>query len=162
MVVIAAEEIRAYKLFTGLDEAELAEIAGLCQRRNYENSDILFAPENPSEDIFLLESGNDAVQIELPIGTQGEKIVIHTLNKGEAFGWAALGSQHARTAVARCLGPVSVLAINGKNLTQLLEKNNHAGYVVMKNLADAINTRLSYTTIAFRHEMRRLKKTALV
>lgn len=160
--MVKAGEIRGYKLFAGLDENELNEIAKLSRRRTYEANEIIFAPESPSEEMFLMETGNDAIQIETSLGIHGEKIVIHTLNKGEAFGWAALGPQHARTASARCLEHVSVIAINGKSLMQYLEKNNHAGYVVMKNLADIINIRLSYTTIAFRHELRRLKKVALV
>jgi len=160
--MLMIDDIRGYKLFKGLAEDELSEIANLSLRRTYNANSIIFDPDNPSEEIFILESGNDSIQIEIPLGIHDEKIVIHTLSKGEAFGWAALGSQHARTAVARCIEPVSVIAINGKSLLQLFEKNNHTGYVVMKNLADVINTRLSYTTVAFRHELRRLKKVALV
>jgi len=89
-------------------------------------------------------------------------MVIHTLCKGETFGWAALASRHIKTATARCIEPTTVIAIYGKNLTDLLEKNNHVGYVVMRNLADIINTRLAYTSVVFRHEILRLKKTIKV
>ncbi len=160
--MLTAEEIQGYKLFKGLAEKELSEIANISRRRTYEKNSIIFDPDTPSPDIFIVESGNDAIQIEIPLGLHDEKIVIHTLSKGEAFGWGAIGSQHVRTAIARCLEPVSVIAINWKNLMQLIEKNNHTGFIIMKNLADIINMRLSYTTVAFRHELRRLKKVALV
>jgi CRP-like cAMP-binding protein len=158
--MLTAQDIQGYKLFTGLAENELVVIAGLCRRQTYENNSVIFAPDTSSEEIFLLEGGNDAIQIEIQLGVHDEKIVIHTLSKGETFGWAALGSQHAKTATARCLDQASVIAINGKALMQLLEKNNQMGYIVMKNLADIINTRLSYTTVAFRREVRRLRKVA--
>jgi CRP/FNR family transcriptional regulator, cyclic AMP receptor protein len=156
--MLTAQDIKGYKLFIGLAEKELVEIAGLCRRQTYESNSVIFDPDTSSEEIFLLEGGNDAIQIEIPLGVHDEKIVIHTLSKGETFGWAALGSHHAKTATARCLDQASVIAINGKLLMQLLEKNNHLGYIVMKNLADIINTRLSYTTVAFRREVRRLRK----
>jgi len=160
--MLTTQDVQGYKLFTGLAENELREIASLCRRRSYESNSVIFDPDTPSEEIFLVEGGNDAIQIEIPLGVQEAKIVIHTLSKGETFGWAALGSQHVKTATARCLESVRVISINGKSLMQLLERNNHIGYQVMKNLSDIISARLSYTTVAFRHEIRRLRKTELV
>ena len=160
--MLTTQDVQGYKLFTGLAENELREIASLCRRRSYESNSVIFDPDTPSEEIFLVEGGNDAIQIEIPLGVQEAKIVIHTLSKGETFGWAALGSQHVKTATARCLESVRVISINGKSLMQLLETNNHIGYQVMKNLSDIISARLSYTTVAFRHEIRRLRKTELV
>jgi CRP/FNR family cyclic AMP-dependent transcriptional regulator len=162
MAMLKTKEIQGYKLFNGLAETELSEIAVFCNRLNYDTNSVIFDPDTPSENIFFLEGGNDAIQIEIPLGIHGDKIVIHTLSKGETFGWAALGSQHVKTATARCLVPVTVIAINGKRLMEFLARDNHAGYIVMKNLADIISTRLSYTTVAFRHEIRRLRKTVLV
>jgi len=43
----------------------------------------------------------------------------------------------------------------------MLEKNNHAGYIVMKNLSEIIALRLAYTTVAFRHEIRKNKAKPL-
>ena len=160
--MLTAKDIQSYKLFRGLAENELAEIAALAVRRTYEVNSIIFAPDTLSEELFLVEGGNDAIQIEIPLGVPKETIVIHTLSKGEAFGWASLGTQHVKTAIAKCVEQVNVIAINGKSLGKWLEDNPQAGYRVMKNLADIINTRLSYTTVAFRHELRRLKKAVLV
>jgi len=160
--MITAQELKGYKLFSGLTENELSEIAKIARRTTCDRSSVIFNPETPSEEIFLVEGSNDAIQIEIPLGPHEEKIVIHTLSKGETFGWASLGSQHVKTATARCLEQTSIIAINGKKLMQLLEMNNHMGYLVMKNLNDVINTRLAYTTVAFRHEIRKLKKIVAV
>jgi signal-transduction protein with cAMP-binding, CBS, and nucleotidyltransferase domain len=156
--MITIQDIKGYKLFSGLDENELKEIAGLCRRKTYDSGTILFDPHNPSEDLFLVEEGNDAIQIRTTLGNNEGNIVIHNLSKGETFGWTALGPQHIKVATAICVEQVNVIAINWNSLMQLLEKNNHTGYIVMKNLADIISTRLSYTTLAFRREIRELKK----
>jgi CRP/FNR family transcriptional regulator, cyclic AMP receptor protein len=156
--MLTIQEIKNYRVFSGLTENELAEIARLCVRRYFDSNAIIFEPDTPSEDIFILEEGNDAVQIEVPLGFSEGKIAIHTLSKGETFGWAPLGTRSFKIATARCLDRVSVIAINGKQLINLCERTNHIGYIVMRNLFDIINTRLSYTTIVFRYEIRKLKK----
>jgi len=157
--MVTPQEIKGYKLFSGLAENELIGIAGLCRRITFEGNTIIFDLDHPTEDIFIVESENEAIQIEIPISAHEDKIVIHTLSKGETFGWASLWTQNIRTAVARCLGPVTAIAINGKSLTRLLDDNCATGYVVMKNLVNIINTRLSYTTVAFRHEIRMARGT---
>ncbi len=155
--MFTGQELQRYNLFSGLEEKELNEIANLCTRRTYGSNEIIFGPDIPSEDLLLVEDGKDAIEIQIPLGPYGNKIVIHTLSKGEAFAWTSLVSQHVKTATARSLEPVSLIAINGKALMRLLEANNHIGFIVMRNLADIINSRLAYTTVAFRHETRRLK-----
>ena len=152
--MITPQEMKGYSLFSGLAENELIGIVNLCRRLAYDINMVIFDPDHPSENIFLVADENEAIQIEIPIIDHADKIIIHTLSKGEVFGWTALGTQHVRTATARCLRPVKLIAINVKSLMQLLEKNHHTGYIVMKNLVDIINTRLSYTTVAFRHEIR--------
>jgi CRP/FNR family transcriptional regulator, cyclic AMP receptor protein len=156
--MLTAQDIKGYTLFTGLTEPQLSQIAAICTRRRYQADDVIFDPDTPSGDLFLLERGNDAIQIEIPIGSHEDKIVIHTLSKGEVFGWAALGPPHARTAIARCLEQVDVIAMNGQELRQLLDADSRIGYVVMKNLSGFISSRLAYTTVAFRHEIRMLRK----
>ena len=69
----------------------------------------------------------------------GPRTVIHTLQKGEVFGWAALVPPHQRTGTARCVEKASVICLNGKDLIELLDKNDHMGYVVMKNLSGILS-----------------------
>jgi CRP/FNR family transcriptional regulator, cyclic AMP receptor protein len=158
--MITIQDIKGFKLVNGLDETELNEVANLCKRKTFQANAVIFEPEKPSDELFIVEGGNDAIQIEIPLGIQLGKIVIHTLSKGETFGWAAIESQHVKTATARCLESVSLIAIDGKALLQLFEKNTHMGYIVMKNLCDTISMRLAYTTVAFRHELRKVKSKA--
>jgi hypothetical protein len=41
---------------------------------------------------------------------------------------------------------------------ELLDKNDHMGYVVMKNLNGILSSRLAYTTLILRREIRKLAK----
>jgi len=156
--MVTIQDLKAFNLFAGLDEAELAEIARLCARRTYESGAEIFSPGTPAGDVFILERGNDVVQIEIAICEHMPKTVIHTLQKGEVFGWAALVPPHQRTGSARCVERASVICLDGKALMELLDKNDHMGYVVMKNLSGILSSRLAYTTLILRREIRKLAK----
>jgi len=159
--MIAIEDIRNFDLFSGLNEDELTEVAELCKRRIYELNSVIFDLDTLSDEIFIVEGADDSIQVEIPLGPGEGKVIIHTLTRGETFGWAALGSNHVKTAIVRCLARVSVVAINGNSLIQLMERNNHIGFIIMRNLSEIIALRLAYTTVAFRHEIRKIKNKPL-
>ena len=156
--MVTVHDLKQFNLFVGLEESELAQIARLCARRTYDGGAEVFSPGNPAGDIFMLVGGNDAVQIEIAICEHAPRTVVHTLQKGEVFGWAALVPPHQRTATARCVDKASVICLNGKDLMELLEKNDHMGYVVMRNLSGILSTRLTYTTLVLRREIRKVAK----
>ena len=156
--MVTVHDLKQFNLFVGLDEAELAGIARLCARRTYEAGAEIFSPGAPAGDVFLLEGRNDAVQIEIAICEDAPRTVLHTLQKGEFFGWAALVPPHQRTATARCVEKADVISVDGKALMGLLDKNDHMGYVVMKNLSGILSTRLTYTTLVLRREIRKLAR----
>jgi CRP/FNR family cyclic AMP-dependent transcriptional regulator len=156
--MVTVQDLKQFNLFAGLDESELGQIARLCARRTYEGGTEIFSPGNPAGDIFMLEDRNDAVQIEMAICEHAPKTVIHTLQKGEVFGWAALVPPHQRTGIARCVEKASVICLNGKDLMELMDANERMGYVVMRNLSGILSTRLSYTTLVLRREIRKLAR----
>ena len=156
--MVTIPDLKQFDLFVGLDDSELGLIAGLCSRRTCETAAEIFSPGAPAGDIFLLEGKNDAVQIEISVVENGPRTVIHTLQKGEVFGWAALVPPHQRTATARCVENASLIAVDGKGLMALLEKNQHMGFVVMRNLSAILSTRLSHTTLVLRREIRKLTR----
>lgn len=156
--MVTNQDLRRFNLFAGLDDSELGQIARLCARRTYECGNEVFSPGAPAADIFMLEDKNDAIQIEMDVFEGGPKTVIHTLQKGEVFGWAALVPPHQRTGIARCVEKASIICLNGKDLMELMEKNDHMGYMVMKNLSGILSNRLTYTTLVLRREIRKLAR----
>ncbi|MDD5700687.1 MAG: cyclic nucleotide-binding domain-containing protein [Dehalococcoidales bacterium] len=156
--MLKAEDIRGYNLFTGLEETELAEIAKLCTKKSYAAGTILFDPLKTTEDVFLLEGGNEAIQIEIPLGDGQSKIIVHTLSKGETFGWAPLCPVRIRTSTARVIEPASVLQIKGADLRRLCDENCHMGYLIMKNLSGIISLRLDSTIVVLRHKLQKTEK----
>jgi CRP-like cAMP-binding protein len=156
--MIAVEDLKQYNLFAGLTEPELQKIARLCTRQTFEQDAVIFDPYSVTDDLFLVEGGNEAVRIEVPIPETKKKFIVHSLSKGETFGWASLVPTHSRTALARCLQPADIIRINGTKLMGLLGKNEHMGYLIMRNLSGIISTRLAYTTIMLRREVGKVSR----
>jgi CRP-like cAMP-binding protein len=156
--MISIKILKSFSLFVGLSEAELSEIAKLCQERAYESGSVIFTIGGWATDVYLLENGKVDIQIEFKIYDYEIITTIYTVGKGEIFGWSALVPPHRLTASARCEGKADVITINGKKLLDLLEKDRRIGYVVMKNLSALISSRLASTTIALRHEIQKLAK----
>jgi CRP-like cAMP-binding protein len=155
---VTTEDIRGFNLFQGLKTIQLEKIARLCSREHITAQSVIFDPASTGENIFFLEDRNDSVQIEIPIPGYSAKMVIHTLRKGEVFGWAPLGPPHAKTALARSLEGCTLITLNGPQLMEVLENDYEMGYRIMKNLATTISSRLAYTSVVFRREINRLIK----
>ena len=156
--MLKAEEIKGYNLFAGLDELELDRIAKLCTRKTYKPNTVIFDPNATNSNVYLLEGGNESIQIEIPFNNGKSKIVIHSLSKGETFGWAPLCSIQVRTATARVIEQATVIQMIGTDLVDLCKKHDHMGYMLMKNLSGIINTRLEYTTLVLRNRLQKSGK----
>lgn len=156
MNMLKAEDIKEYKLFAGLNKSELAKIAKLCTTRRYEANAIVCEPNTRATELYILAGDSDSVKISIPIRDHKTKIVIHSLNKGETFGWAAIVPPHMRTAAATCTAATELICIDGRGLLDLLDKNEHMGYIFMKNLSGVISSRLAYTTVVLRLQVEKL------
>jgi toluene monooxygenase system ferredoxin subunit len=124
------------ELFQGLDPAILEKLAALARRESHEPGALLYRPGDPTDDLYVLDSG----RVEFLIG-RGERTAPggFMLKKGEVFGWAALLDGYpARIASARCLEASTLLRINGKAALGVLEGDPQAGFVVMRRLAALI------------------------
>ena len=152
--MVTAKDIKGFKIFSGLTANELKRLATLCHRQTCEANTTIIDPNKPNKNLYIVEDQNEAIQIEVPISNHTDKLVLHTLGKGEIFGWSAVVRQHVKTTVTRCISQVTVIFINGKELLQYLDQDHHIGYIVMKNLVEILGDRLTYTTVAFRHEIR--------
>jgi toluene monooxygenase system ferredoxin subunit len=124
------------ELFNGIAGSTIAALAALARREDHPPGAVLYRPGDPAEDFFVLDSG----RVEFLIG-RGERTALggFMLKKGEVFGWAALLDGYpTRIASARCLEASTLLRINGKAALAVLERDLHAGFVVMRRLSALI------------------------
>lgn len=124
------------ELFRGASPETIGKLTALAKAEQHEAGAMLYRPGDPAEDLFVLDSG----RVEFLLGRDARTALGgFMLNKGEAFGWAALLEGYPqRIASARCLEASTLLRINGKAALGVLESDPSAGFVVMRRLAGLI------------------------
>jgi CRP/FNR family transcriptional regulator len=144
--MVAIDELRSCELFVDLNDKELERIAAIAYREDYGPGDLVFIERAQASRLFILYRGRVQVHIQLRsvLELNGE-VTIEEVEPGRVFGWSSLVKQRRFTASARALEPVTVIAIEADDLNDLFDRDAHLGFVVMKQLAEVIASRLRHT-----------------
>ncbi len=131
-------------VFQGLDSAALTQISSHCQPIELGDGEILVSEHDTTNyDLFALISGKVEI-LSRGLSHTSSEIALSNQEK-DLIGEIAWLTRGQRTATVRCLGDVEAIRINGDALTQYLETNARAAFIIMRNLAKLLATRLSNT-----------------
>lgn len=144
--MIPARALSPCELFVGLTGEELAEIAAIASEETYEAGELICEEQDQADRLFVLSQGRVQVHVQLrsPLEPDGQ-VTIEEVEPGRIFGWSSLVKQRRFTASARALEPSTVWCIAASDLETLFDRNTHIGFVVMKQLAEVIASRLRHT-----------------
>jgi CRP/FNR family cyclic AMP-dependent transcriptional regulator len=143
--MVSVEVLNKVDLFKGLNNEELEKVARICREHTFEDGQLCVSEGGKAEDLYILQKGKVAIELEIRYSGRRVKAAIATLGPGRVFGWSALVEPHVLTASVSCEEKAEIIAIKGADLLDLFQKDNHIGYVVMKNLAAVIGLRLTRT-----------------
>ncbi len=138
--------IKACSVFESLSDADLEKISGVS--REYEAGNTVFSVGDLADELYMVEEGKIALQIQLPVAHQPQlsrRVTVDLVTRGEVFGWSAVVEPHRYTMTAVCLGPTKVFAIDGVLLRALLSNDHHIGYKVLNHLIKVVASRLDET-----------------
>jgi CRP/FNR family cyclic AMP-dependent transcriptional regulator len=142
------ESLRKIRFFHGLNDAELTTLGNLCRNRSFGVGEICQTEgQNPYRIHFIL-SGKVGAVLQIPnYSHSGSEIIIDILSPGELFGWSALikGTPWSKLKV---IDQTEVFYIDADDLIALCESNCHLGYILMKNLAALISSRLRHNRMS--------------
>jgi CRP-like cAMP-binding protein len=144
--MVSADELCPCELLSGLNEDELARIAAITHKQTYMPGDLICIEREQADRLFILCQGRVQLHIQLrsPLEPQGG-VTIEEVEPGRIFGWSSLVKQRRFTASARALDSVTVMYIKADDLNALIDDDAHIGFVVMKQLAEVIASRLRKT-----------------
>lgn len=129
------------ELFKDLSQDVLKKIVAFCQEAEYLRGDTIYLEGDETRHLYVLEYGLVTLRIDTPVGE--EKVMVTAIrDRGEIFGWSSLVAPHFHTATAVCLESTKLLVVDGVELMRLLEEDPRSGFVVMKNVAAIIASRL--------------------
>ncbi len=143
MAVQAIQEtLKSNHLLYGLSDSELTQVASLGKERSYAVGEICQTEGQSDNRVNLILKGRVGTAIRIANVTYGgNEIILDTLTTGDAFGWSSL-IKGTPWSTLKVLEPTDVLYINASELLDLCESNTRIGYILMKNLAALISSRL--------------------
>jgi CRP-like cAMP-binding protein len=131
-----------HPFLAGLDRRYLAQLVELASAKSFQEQQKIFDEGLPANACFLICKGKVAVEAAL-LGC-GD-IVIQTLGPGAVLGWSWLLPPYQYHYSARALEATQAIALDGKALRELCERDHDLGYELMKRFALVIVERLAAT-----------------
>jgi CRP-like cAMP-binding protein len=136
------EILKKINFFRGLDDSELNMVSTLCKEKTYAAGEICQTEGQSANRVHFILKGKVGAVIHIPnISYSNSEIILDTLGMGDVFGWSAL-IKGSPWSTLKVLEPTEVVFISSEELISLCENNNHLGYILMKNLAVLISSRL--------------------
>jgi CRP/FNR family transcriptional regulator, cyclic AMP receptor protein len=134
-------------IFKGLDDGEMHSVAAICQEKDYANGAIIFNESSRDCGMYILVQGQ--VDIQMTLGIDSAPATVHVIRDGEVFGELSLVDRAPRSATAKSAGDSRTFVLEADAFESLVKTNSHIGYVVMKNIARIVTTRLRDTNIKY-------------
>ena len=119
-MVDIASKVKKSLLFSGLDEAHLAEVAAIAQARTIAKGETLFSEGEVARGFYLLASGSMKLS---KISPDGKEKVLHFVHPGETFAEAAFFGDGRYPAEARAMENGEIVMFPREAFLGLLERN---------------------------------------
>jgi CRP-like cAMP-binding protein len=104
-------------IFSGLNEDELAELAGLTRQHSYKDGESIFWEGDPPHRFYIVASGRVKI---VKHSSLGKEIVLAFFGPGEMFGEVAVFESKPYPGSAQALSETEVLSIQRKDLLSFL------------------------------------------
>lgn len=134
--------LKKFSFFKGLDDEEIEKVASISGRRSYAVGELCQTEGQLANRIHIIIEGRVGTVIHIPnITYVSSEIILDTLHNGDVFGWSSL-IKGTPWSTLRVIEPTEIIHIGSDDLLNLCENNHHIGYIVMKNLASLVASRL--------------------
>ena len=131
--------------FQGLEPAHFEKLLAIATILSWEDGQTIFAEGALEDRLYLILEGRVALDKSVP--GRG-RVTILTLGPSEIFGWSAVVPVvGTRTATARAVRPIRVVAFDSGALRQACDEDHDLGYLVYRRLTNIIAGRLSATRL---------------
>lgn len=137
--MISPELLRRYPYFAGIDDDCLKAVAMIAEEKTVPAGTHLFSEGDPADWLNIIVKGE--VNIQYVLGS-GEKRTVDTLVDGDILGFSAIVEPYKYTALGTASKDTHLIAIQGKKLRELCDKEPLLGYLLMSQVARLLAHRL--------------------
>jgi CRP/FNR family transcriptional regulator len=119
-----------------LSDEEMEDLAKRAPDTYLEQDDILYAPTEGTERLFILKKGR--VQL-YEVDQSGEEITLSVIEDGNVFGEMALTGQSLSGIYVRALTPSTVVSLRREDVEDLIMKKPEVGLRLVRELAERLH-----------------------
>ena len=132
-------------IFQGLSPSILKAIMAVGTRHTFAADAFVYHRDDPADFIYILMQG----EVRLRFGDEGT-VVFTIATLGEVFGWSSLIGRERHTLSAFCSRSSTILKMDRRRLTALIEADPDSSIVFYRQLSRALGNRLLqiYDTVA--------------
>ena len=145
------EVLREFRIFDGMEQKDLEQIAEFCKTREIAKGSTLFAIGDPAEFLFLLKKGSVELCCQVTFQNAVTDVCIEQITKGQAFGLSALTHPFKYHLTAHVVEDAGLIEIKPKEIRRICAENSAVGYKLMDNVARIIGRRVSAMERTVRH-----------
>lgn len=141
----ASDLFKKVHLFSGLDRAELEQLAGIARRDDAPPGAVIIQQNTTGTEMYVIASGSVQVFIE---GYANERSLV-VLGRGQIVGEMTLVDHGYRSASVRVTEEgCTYYIIEREDIEALCSEHEHIGYVIMHNLASDLAFKLRHRNLA--------------
>ncbi len=136
---MAVEVLELVPLFRGVNNQDLALLAGSCRSLDLNPQTAVFEQGARAETLYILVAGRVAIRYK---PYDGDPLIVAEVQPGDVFGWSTLLRRPSYSSGAVALESSRVLAISGTGLRRLCRARPQAGAIILDRLVAVIPERL--------------------
>ena len=152
-MMMDANMLGGIHFFSGLTANDLGQISKTCKIVTYKKGAKIFGRGDSAENFYIVRSGKVHLSFQISILLADEEIVVEKISPGDILGWSALVEPHRFTLSAYCDGDSELIQVGGKHVLSLCAKKRHVGYILMRNLAKVLGSRMDRLQCLFEKEI---------
>lgn len=151
----AIDHLHKVEMFAGLNNTELAQVAGMCQAVRVDAERTVFKEGDAGNELYIIHEGHVRVLINTrrPDGSIGQS-TINVLYSGQSFGELILLDNSHRSATIITMVPTTLIMIHHSHFLELCETNPRIGYRVISNIARDLTYKLRSSNLLLRGNIR--------
>ena len=138
-----------FNLFSGLSAEEIDLVREKLDNQKINSGDFIIKENDSENKMYLLIDGKVAVTKKLTLSVSGDaeekKLVTLSDSQFPVFGEIGILGNKRRTASVVAQTDCNLLVLTESSFNQIVKKNYKLGYIIMRNLANIIATRLENT-----------------
>ncbi len=145
--------LRQCQLMDGLSDVEISDLSKLFHVQDLKKGEIIFQEGTVNKELYIIKNGRVSVNM-LSTLQNGEYEKIINLSDHKIFGEFSFLDEATRSATVIAEEDTSLVYIDNIDLLRFLEKNEHAGFIIMRNLAKILVAKLRVMNFELRDSLR--------